>query len=201
MQDPTENNTPPPPTSGGVCTVCQCEVMANEPVTVCPECQTTYHTECWQYNGGCGVYGCDQAPATEGLTSLEIPAAHWGREDKPCPNCGTNILAAAKRCKHCGATFSAATPQGEHAYREERRIKSSLGQVKTVAICVLVFGVIPCTAPLAAIIGGIWLISQRKAIRKLPAVVGALAKIGVGVAVFQTLVIIGVVVLKSMSGI
>jgi ribosomal protein S27AE len=175
----------------GLCAVCQCAIAPGEETHKCAGCGTNYHAECWTYNNGCGVYGCSFAAPTESLTSLEIPAGHWGREDKDCPRCGRSILAAAMRCKHCGATFTSAAPQASSTFRQQEQVKSSLPAVRRTAIILLVFAIIPFTAPFAAVIGGIWLAVQWRAIRSLPPVVGAMGKIAVGVALLQTLLLIG----------
>jgi len=31
-------------------------------MTVCPECGIPHHTDCWNENGGCTVWGCRAAP-------------------------------------------------------------------------------------------------------------------------------------------
>src|SRR5512138_2081358 len=98
-----QTNLPP---DGSLCAICQSSLEPPSELTRCPECQSAYHADCWQENGGCAIYGCAQVPATEGRAALEIPAAYWGQEEKPCPACGRQILAAAVRCRHCGATFA-----------------------------------------------------------------------------------------------
>jgi len=48
-----------PPTaikSSGNCPVCG-EPLGPAPVT-CPECNTPHHWDCWEYNGGCAIFGC-----------------------------------------------------------------------------------------------------------------------------------------------
>jgi len=182
----------------GLCPVCQSVLEPGGPVHACDGCGTRYHDECWTYNGGCGVYGCRNAAAAEGLTSLEIPAGHWGRADKDCPQCGQSILAAAVRCRYCGATFDSAAPQEAGAFRQQELIKSSLPGVRRTAIILLVCGIIPCTAPFAAVVGGIWLTSRWQAIRQLPPVVGAIGRIAVGVACLQTLLLLGAALLNAL---
>src|SRR5690242_14592696 len=90
----------------------------SEALTDCPECHNADRPDCWQDNGGCAVYGCSQVPATEGRATLEIPAAYWGQENKPCPSCRQQILAAAVRCRHCGATFSSSRPEDAGEFRK-----------------------------------------------------------------------------------
>ncbi len=40
------------------CGVCHAIIAAGEPLTVCPECDTAYHADCWTENLGCSTYGC-----------------------------------------------------------------------------------------------------------------------------------------------
>jgi len=39
------------------CPVCATAVEHDE--VVCPRCQTPHHRECWEYTGGCAIFGCD----------------------------------------------------------------------------------------------------------------------------------------------
>jgi hypothetical protein len=47
-----------------VCKVCGEEIC--EDLVFCRRCKTPHHRECWQYNGGCCVFGC-------GETNFEMP--------------------------------------------------------------------------------------------------------------------------------
>jgi len=189
----------PNPAGNPHCAFCQSPIEDGETTHTCPDCSGLFHEECWQYNDGCGVYGCSQAPPTEGLSSLEIPPCHWGQEEKPCPSCGKTILAAAIRCRHCGAVFSSATPQEAEAYSAQQRVKAKMPSVRIASIWLLIFSLVPCTAPLAAIIGLIWYINNRQIIRALPALNAALCKIAVGVAVAQTGLLILCGILAGMA--
>lgn len=40
------------------CPVCG-DPVADGP-TLCPECDTPHHDDCWAYNGGCAIYGCPE---------------------------------------------------------------------------------------------------------------------------------------------
>jgi hypothetical protein len=133
------------------------------------------------------------------LNSLEIPASHWGQENKPCPRCSQVILAAAVRCKHCGATFESAAPQDQGSFQEQESNRAKLPRVKTGAIVLLVLSLLPCTAPFAAIGGPIWYSANRKAISMLPAFHAALCKIAVGVSICITMMLIGVAVLNLIG--
>ena len=40
------------------CPVCAYPVNDSDPVT-CPRCDTPHHRDCWEYTGGCSMFGCD----------------------------------------------------------------------------------------------------------------------------------------------
>lgn len=185
----------------GVCAICQCPIAPNETTTVCPECKSPFHQDCWEYNHGCAVYGCPQAPPTEGLSALEIPAAYWGQENKPCPKCGKEILAAAVRCRHCGATFDSATPQERGAFQAQEQVKARLPAVRMASVWLLIFSLVPCVAPIVAVVGTIWYLSNRETIRALPALHLALCRIALGVSIVVSMMLALFVVLKTALGV
>lgn len=58
------------------CPICGDEV--GKAPTNCPFCNTPHHFDCWEYAGGCGVYGCSAKPRTPGATApentIDLPA-------------------------------------------------------------------------------------------------------------------------------
>ena len=56
----------------------------------CPQCEQVHHLECWAEIGGCGTYGCKQAPALEKAPATSPPLSAWG-DTKKCPVCGETI--------------------------------------------------------------------------------------------------------------
>jgi len=42
----------------GICPFCQSPILQGADSVRCPQCGVPYHSECWQANGGCAVYGC-----------------------------------------------------------------------------------------------------------------------------------------------
>ena len=189
---------PPPLTDLGVCIVCQTSPAAGEDLVRCPDCNSLHHKDCWDYNAGCGKYGCPQAPPTDKLQDIEIPASHWGKTEKACPACGQVINAAALRCRACGTTFDAAAPQETREFHSRQMNKAELPKLATQSVWLLVFSVLPCTAPIAAIVGLIWYTGNRANIKKLPGTQSAMALIAVGLAVAQTALIIVVAVIYSL---
>src|SRR4051812_41161988 len=79
--------TSAPVNVAGRCAYCQTAIKDDEARAACQECHAEYHTDCWNENGGCAMYGCSAVPAIEPRSSLEIPVSYWGQEKKPCPAC------------------------------------------------------------------------------------------------------------------
>jgi predicted RNA-binding Zn-ribbon protein involved in translation (DUF1610 family) len=182
-----------------MCAICQSPIARQEASTSCPACQAPYHSDCWHDNGGCAVYGCQEVPETQKLTDVEVPVSYWGQENKPCPVCGSNILAAAVRCRQCGTTFESARPQDSASFAQAISQKMREPALRTGAIWVLITGLLPCTAPFCAIIGVFWFWKNRKALTAMPVVSRALAWIGIGTAVGQTLLYIILFLIDSIS--
>jgi len=198
LDPPVEN--PRGKSGQGLCVICQYDVSDTEVVTTCTECKTIYHHECWEYNQGCGMYGCSYCPETEGLSSLEVPASHWGREDKQCPKCNTTIQAAAVRCRQCGASFASADPESQSNFQQRDREKQQLPGIRKSIVWLLVFSLIPCTAPIAAVVGVIWYRANRGAIQRLPALSVALCKIAIGTAILETCIVVLAMMFHGMFG-
>jgi hypothetical protein len=183
---------------GRLCAICQTSISGGEALTTCPGCQAPYHAECWTENGGCAVYGCDQVPPTEGRAGLEIPVAYWGQEKKPCPVCNTPIQAAALRCRSCGTIFQTARPLDSAEFSNAASQEMQAPGLRRAIVWLFVLCLIPFDAPVAGIIALLWFQSRREAIRKLPSLYGALIKIGIGVAFFQTTAIVVLAILVML---
>ena len=134
------------------------------------------------------------------LEDLEIPLAYWGQEEKECPACHKVIQAAALRCRHCGAVFSSARPQGAGEFQATKVMEGDAVSLRKTAVWLLVFSVLPCTSPIAAVAGWVWYASKRERIAALPARQSAVAKIALAVSTFQTVLLIAVVVLHGLFG-
>lgn len=53
------------------CPVCGDPLV--ERVRACPRCETPHHDDCWEFSGGCSIYGC--AASASAAAALPVPAA------------------------------------------------------------------------------------------------------------------------------
>jgi hypothetical protein len=167
------------------------------PQTTCPACGGTYHSECWEFNQGCAVYGCENVPPVEARTALEIAPAWWGREHKDCPCCGRSINAAAIRCRNCGLAFETAAPLAPEDLVERCAQAAGLVRLRRHAVWLLALGVLPFTAPLAAVFGGLWWVGNRSRLPELTGMPAAAWRIGLAVACLQTALGMLIIALRS----
>ena len=184
--------------AGPMCAICLSPIGEAEAKTVCPACTARYHTECWEENGGCAVYGCSQAPAVESRRAIEIPPSYWGQENKNCPKCGREILAAARRCRHCGATFESVRPQDAREFQQQAELSERLPAVRRTVVWLFIFSVLTCLAPVGAVWGILWYPAHREEIRALPSLYGALCKIGLAVGIGQTVALVVLTLLYAL---
>ena len=181
-----------------LCAICQSILDRHEPAASCPDCQAQFHAECWQENGGCAIYGCPSVPATEHRTTIETPSSYWGQENRPCTRCGRDILAAAVRCRHCGATFSSGRTEERSEFQKRAEISERLPVARRNVVVLFVLCVIPCSAPVAVLVGAIWYWSNRETVGALPSLYGGLCKIALGLGIGQTVLIVIMVMLFSV---
>jgi hypothetical protein len=172
-----------------LCAICQSPLGANEPRTACPDCEAVYHTDCWEENQGCAVYGCSEVPETEKREVREIPVSYWGQENKPCPKCKAEILAAAVRCRNCGATFASARPEDAVEFKQRKKQRKRLPTLRRGVLVLFVVSVLPCLAPFAACLGTAWYYLNRDDIQALPGMYAGMGKLALVVSIGQTFVI------------
>lgn len=171
------------------CPYCLVAISPGEQSETCPSCHSVYHHECWTENGGCAVYGCAHAPAVESRRAIEVPLSYWGQENKPCPACGQQILAAAVRCRHCGATFASARPQDAVEFQSRTALDARMPQARKQVLIIFVLSVLPITAPIGAIWAWIWRGGHAEELAALPPLHAALHKIGLFAAIALTIAI------------
>lgn len=181
------------------CGICLSTLGADEKSATCSTCGAFYHADCWEENKGCAVYGCSESPHVELRSSVEIPVSFWGQENKPCPSCRREILAAATRCRFCGATFASAQPEDTNAFNKRIEREKRLPQIRQTVVWIFVLSVIPCLAPIGGLWGLIWFATHRSDVDALPSLYPALCKIGIGVGLGQTVLMILVSIIYAFT--
>lgn len=100
---------------GETCPYCEKVFHAGDDISVCPECGTPHHKECYAEEGRCA-----NAPRhAEGFDwQTEHAAASAKNVAVICPHCGRAVPGGSKFCNFCGTSFEHDTPAA-FADREE----------------------------------------------------------------------------------
>ena len=179
------------------CALCQSGIAAAEATSSCPSCGAVYHRDCHEENGGCGNYGCPSVPQDAQQAASVVAPSVWGAERKDCPACSARIRAAAVRCRHCGAMFETRDPMTIAEYQDAKHKKTHLQRLGTMAVMVLVGGVIPCTAPLILLIAPLIYWPQRRLVSDLSPMYRLFLYLGLSLSAVWVLIIVCVL---SFSG-
>jgi hypothetical protein len=142
--------------AGRACPICQTQVVRGESVVACPACELGYHEECWAENGGCGAYGCAEAPETVKAKVQDTSAVHW-EGDKKCPSCRATIKAQALVCMHCKAQFWTRDTISKEQWERREYTGDELTKVRNGMIVVFIASACGCLFPFMIAINAHWI--------------------------------------------
>lgn len=187
-----------PGDEGYVCQICHTPIAADEGYVNCPKCQQVHHRDCWSEIGGCGTYGCEQAPAFEKSdTSAQAPLAAWG-DTKVCPACQEEIKSIAVKCRYCGTEFDTVDPLSLADLTTRAAATDGLNNYRKFVVGVFIASLIGCLAPITLIVSGIGIIAQRDKIRRSGPMYAIMGYTAFGLSAVFT--VIGVILLITQAG-
>lgn len=164
------------------CPICLSAIEREQLVHRCPECDIVHHEECWLEVGGCGTFGCKQAPPVDkSEQSAQAPLTAWG-DKKDCPICGEKIKSIALRCRYCGSEFDTVDPLSAADLRRQFAVRQQSNQYKNIVVGNFIASLIGCLAPFALIVGLAYLLPRRAELRKAGPMITTLAWVSIAIS-------------------
>ena len=85
---------------------------------------------------------CPKCGASFSAQSPSTPSpAGASKATKPCPHCGKEVLAAARKCKHCHQMLDADSPRSTEPEQDDERERQRQANSKTLKMVALAIGI------------------------------------------------------------
>ncbi len=195
---PLETKRLQPGEAKALCQVCQTEIGPDDDYVSCPSCRQAQHQECWSEVGGCGTYGCTEAPALEkNAAGVQAPLTAWG-DTKRCPACGEEVKSIAVKCRYCDTEFGTVDPISLADLRKKAQRDEKLKGLKQSTIALFIVSLIGCAAPLLAIIALAVLLPRREELKTAGPLFVVMGYASIVISVLYTF-LFGIFVLIEMS--
>ncbi|MBW3539870.1 MAG: hypothetical protein KY476_06340 [Planctomycetes bacterium] len=180
------------PGEAATCPICQSNIAPDEAAVTCPACDQVHHNECWAEIGGCGTYGCSQAPALEKDDPGGPALSAWG-DTKSCPVCGETIKAIALRCRYCQAEFDTVDPLTARDLRRKSRRKSEEQSLKRWVAVLFGLSAVGLLAPILVFVAPAVVLPRRERLKKTGPLYLVLGYAAIGLSVFYALLMLAAV--------
>jgi Prokaryotic RING finger family 1 len=177
--------------TAGVCPICQTGIASREDSVACPACDQVHHGECWAEIGGCGTYGCEQAPALDKSDAAD-PGRRtaWG-DTKECPACGETIKAIALRCRYCKTAFDTVDPLTARDLRRRARRQEEARSLQKGVVVVFILSVIGLLAPIMVFVAPLVVLPRHKKLVKAGPIYVVLGYTAIALSVLYSLLWLG----------
>jgi ssDNA-binding Zn-finger/Zn-ribbon topoisomerase 1 len=175
---------------GATCPICQTAIAADEGIVACPQCDQIHHHECWSEVGGCGTYGCQEAPSLTKEEPATAPLSAWG-DNKTCPACGETIKAIALRCRYCGTNFQTVDPLSLKDLHRQAQKKDTTAKLRQTAIALFVGSLLGLLAPLMLLLSLAMLLPKRRALAEAGPVYQVLGYGAIILSAMYTVLMVG----------
>ena len=178
-----------------ICPICQSSILSEEECVACPDCSQEHHRDCWSEIGGCGTYGCSEAPDIEKQDPATSPRVGWG-ETKRCPACGENIPSDSLRCHFCRTEFDSADPMSRADLTNMASRVLKRDRMKRLVVTMFIISLVACLAPLMFFVSAAYLYPRRDALKRCGPIYQVLAWTSLGLSGFYTMLLLLFIVLE-----